>query len=685
MPAPRRNRYRFETRWQIDASPDEIFQVLTDHEHLSEWWPSVYRRVETRARGGPDGVGRILSLETQGWLPYRLRWNLRVVGCRRPESLSLVAWGDLEGGGTWTLDGTGESTTVRYVWEVAARKPLLRRLSFLLRPIFVLNHRWAMARGREALEIELQRRRGLSAPAPRRPVSRARSSSILGGGVVLVAFLVGLVLTGAGALGSDLGGSAPRAMSPEALSRTFEESMADVVIAWDPSDPRTAEERTRALYDFVYQTYEASAWIPQSLFDGNAVTQVVVGDVESIVRDEVGLTAWTANPLVPAFGMAPNAGADAPLRWTVNCLVCHTAEIDGTIYFGAGTKTFDDLWLGESLKRLTSGRWLGRLADPEDRAVAAEANRILNAHHHDKIDSRTRGRSTAFAASHVELYLRSHGNRMPAVDDVGRGDVKTPPLWHTAAKMPAGRWYSDGSFHGTYPLMASSMELEKDRPFDDLVEVVIPRIVTEFDSVLVHLRPPPYPYEIDEELAERGRRIFESREAGCSGCHGTYDGRGEVDWPGVHRDVGTDPARRDLVSKQFVDAFDASPLASRGTLEPSDGYAATPLTGVWANFPYLHNGSVPTLHHLLGPVSERPRIFEVMGARTLDRERVGQQLVVDPSLAGLGEEELIRRYADDRDWYYTGRTGGSNGGHDVWSRIGSDENRRALIEYLKTL
>ena len=31
-----------------------------------------------------------------------------------------------------------------------------------------------------------------------------------------------------------------------------------------------------------------------------------------------------------------------PLKWTVNCLVCHTAEIDGVAYFGAGTKTFDD-------------------------------------------------------------------------------------------------------------------------------------------------------------------------------------------------------------------------------------------------------------------------------------------------------------------------------------------------------
>ena len=97
---------------------------------------------------------------------------------------------------------------------------------------------------------------------------------------------------------------------------------------------------------------------------------------------------------------------------------------------------------------------------------------------------------------------------MPPVDDVGRGDTKTPPLWHTAAKLPHGRWYTDGSFHGRIPLMASSMELEKDRSFDSLVDVVIPRIKSEFDSVVQHLRPPAYPYEIDRELAERGRRVL---------------------------------------------------------------------------------------------------------------------------------------------------------------------------------
>ena len=475
------------------------------------------------------------------------------------------------------------------------------------------------------------------------------------------------------------------AMTKEALSVTFESATRNLVINWDPTDPQTADERLKSLSTFMYETYDASAWIPQSLFDSNVITQAVVGDVDTIIRENVGLVLWPENPLVPAFGMAPNAGSGQPLMWTVNCLVCHTAEIDGVAYFGAGTKTFDELWLGESLKRLTSQAWRGRLWGTADYDMAADAHRILTSHHHDKIDSMTRGRSTAFSASHVELFMRSNGNQMPSVDDVGRGDVKTPPLWHTVAKMPIERWYSDGSFHGLYPLMASSMELEKDRGFDALVEVVIPRIKEEFESVIRDLRPPPYPYGIDRALAERGRALFDSREVGCAECHGLYDGQGNVLWPGVHSDVGTDPARLDLVSGQFIEAFEQSPLAEEGELSRSRGYAATPLTGVWANFPYLHNGSVPTLYHLLGPMSERPRTFEVMAARTLDRERIGQPLYRRQEEGRLGEIELLRRYGNDRNWFNTARPGSSSAGHDFWSRIGTHENRRALIEYLKTL
>ena len=484
-------------------------------------------------------------------------------------------------------------------------------------------------------------------------------------------------------------------VSREALDVTFDAGIRRLVIEWDGADERPADQRRQALFDFMYQTYQASAWIPQSLFDSNVVSQAVMGDVDTIVGEKVGLVLWRDNPLVPAFGMAPNADRAAPdgrtagassLKWTVNCLVCHMAEIDGVAYFGAGTKTFDELWLGQALKRLTSDAWRALVPVASgDRALAADANRILNSHHHDKIDSLTRARSTAFAASHVELYMRSHGNEMPAVDSVGRGDVKTPPLWHTAAKMPIGRWYTDGSFHGPFPLMASSMELEKDRPFDALVEVVIPTIKTEFETVVRHLRAPRYPYEIDRALAARGRELFNSRDVGCARCHGTYDGQGNVDWPGVHTDVGTDRSRLGVVSDEFIEAFDRSPLASGGRLRKSSGYAATPLTGVWANYPYLHNGSVPTLYHLLGPASERPLIFEVMASRTLDRTKVGQPIAVDPAVAQLTEAERIRRFQADRNWFFTGRHGSANAGHDFWSRIRTDANRRALLEYLKTL
>jgi mono/diheme cytochrome c family protein len=481
------------------------------------------------------------------------------------------------------------------------------------------------------------------------------------------------------------------ALSHDALASSFDAGIRNLVVQWDPADSRTETERRRALFDFIYQTYQASAWIPQSIFDGNLVTQAIAGDVETIVREHVGLVAWRDNQLVPAFGMAPNvdtrgSGKTASLKWTVNCLVCHTAEIDGVAYFGAGTKMFDDLWLGEALKRLTSDPWLSMLPrGSADHALATDANRILNSHHHDKIDSLTRARSTALAASHVELYMRAHDGQMPEVAHVGRGDVKTPPLWHTVAKMPIERWYTDGSFHGPIPLMASSMELEKDRSFAALAEFVVPTIRQEFETVVRHLRPPRYPYEIDQALATRGHDLFYSSEMGCSGCHGIYDGRGNVDWPGKHLDVGTDRGRLDIVTAEFIEAFNSSPLAADGSLKKSRGYAATPLTGVWANYPYLHNGSVPTLYHLLGPVSQRPAIFQVTAARTLDRTRVGQPLYQDPRLERLGEPELVRRFGDDRNWFNTTRPGSSNAGHDLWSRIRTDANRRALIEYLKTL
>ena len=48
-------------------------------------------------------------------------------------------------------------------------------------------------------------------------------------------------------------------------------------------------------------------------------------------------------------------------------------------------------------------------------------------------------------------------------------------------------------------------------------------------------------------------------------------------------------------------------------------------------------------------------------------------------------DTLERLYGADRNWFFVERSGSGNQGHDFWNRIRTDANRRALIEYLKTL
>src|SRR6185295_709832 len=132
----------------------------------------------------------------------------------------------------------------------------------------------------------------------------------------------------------------PSTASRAALESSFEADIRNLAYTWDPDDLRPPEDRARALRDFIYETFESSAWIPQSLFEGNIVTQAVLGDVDTIVREKVGLVLWPENPLVKAYGMAPGFAPanqpQLPLKWTVNCVLCHTAEVDGRAYFGAG-------------------------------------------------------------------------------------------------------------------------------------------------------------------------------------------------------------------------------------------------------------------------------------------------------------------------------------------------------------
>lgn len=209
-------------------------------------------------------------------------------------------------------------------------------------------------------------------------------------------------------------------------------------------------------------------------------------------------------------------------------------------------------------------------------------------------------------------------------------------------------------------------------------------------EVLTHkLQPPVWPSDvlgpIDQAKAQSGEAIFKEK---CEGCH--------QDQLYALGDVETDPMRANsfgqpvgdkpfpaavapilmgLKKRAFEDdgispadqaGMDANPVVWRAPGK----YMARKLHGIWATAPYLHNGSVPTLYHMLHP-DQRPAQFAV-GNREYDPAKVGYQ----SDSAG----------ANGNVWVYdTTKPGNSNIGHSgaQFGTILAEDQKAALLEYLK--
>jgi hypothetical protein len=182
--------YRFVTRWDVAGTAAEVSDVLSDPRELPRWWPAVYLAVEQLEPGDERGIGRRVRLHTKGFLPYTLSWELQLIESRYPYGFTSEARGDLAGRGVWALEEDGARTVVTFDWRVRAEKPLLRLLSPVFRPLLAANHRWAMGKGEESLELELARRRA-STPAERSLIPaapapvRASPALVLGAGAFL--------------------------------------------------------------------------------------------------------------------------------------------------------------------------------------------------------------------------------------------------------------------------------------------------------------------------------------------------------------------------------------------------------------------------------------------------------------------------------------------------------------------
>jgi len=206
---------------------------------------------------------------------------------------------------------------------------------------------------------------------------------------------------------------------------------------------------------------------------------------------------------------------------------------------------------------------------------------------------------------------------------------------------------------------------------EEVAETNIATDALDITAWMAVYTPMPFPTDIDRTLAYRGRALYDD---GCASCHGTYDTVGRLtSFPNWEGDIGTDPARAALLTPEIADAVNGGLFGQYIDARTVDTYTAPPLTGIWSSAPYFHNGSVPTLWHLMRP-DTRPATFQVGGHR-YDLDRVGIDLSPPDGYVPWSIPATVDTTA----------FGLSNAGHESEFTNLSDSDRDALLEYLKTL
>lgn len=347
--------------------------------------------------------------------------------------------------------------------------------------------------------------------------------------------------------------------------------------------------------------------------------------------------------------------------WVINCLACHGGQVAGKVVPGLPNAQL-------ALQTLVEDVIAVKLRQKKPLAHLDRGSLLVPL-------GTTVGTTNAvmfgvLLMNYRDADLNVHLSRLPP--PMLHHDEDAPPLWHYRKKR---RLYVDGFAPRHHKALMQFLLIPRNGPNQ------FRRWEADFRHIeawILSLKPPRWPWEVDATLAGHGRDVFARH---CAACHGTYDEGGHYPELTVPIDeIGTDRARYDALTpearRMYLQSWFNDYGALGGEAAPV-GYVAPPLDGIWATAPYFHNGSVPTLWHVLHS-QERPTVWEQQG-HAYDQTRVGLSVVEHEELpASLSTPAQRRRFFDTRV------RGKSAAGHFYADTL-STEERRALLEYLKTL
>lgn len=373
-----------------------------------------------------------------------------------------------------------------------------------------------------------------------------------------------------------------------------------------------------------------------------------------------GLTSDPDRPddVGPGLGYVANGKGG----YAMTCLACHGGKVAGKVipglpnsHYALETLTEDVRTTKLAMKKKLTHMDLAQLSMPLGTTVGTTNSVIFGV--------------ALGSLRNTDMSV----DRTKPVPKLIHHDVDAPPFWNVKHKSML---YCDGFAPKNHRIIMQFILIPSNG------KATVESWEEDFRDVLAWIEsvePPKYPYPIDAPLAAQGAVVFNEHCAHCHGRHGP-----DAKYPQTNvplEEIGTDPLRLRALQQPHREWMKASWMTGYGadtTIVAPKGYDAPPLYGVWATAPYFHNGSVPTLWHLLHPDS-RPTVWTRTEEDGYDRTRVG--LVID-ALEEVPESAVlpgdVRRYLDTR------RPGKSAAGH-LFPNVLNEDEKRAVLEYLKTL
>lgn len=370
----------------------------------------------------------------------------------------------------------------------------------------------------------------------------------------------------------------------------------------------------------------------------------------------------------------------------MGCIVCHSGKAAGLYFVGLGNKNVDVGQIATDAKKAQE-MWLKltfwQRRTEEKKQLEKDSLAFMARLSDDRYNNLTQG-LVPISMIQTWFYKNVAGTALPKHN--ARGQVKVPHFWGYGKKRFVGQ-FSDGFGDGNMAGWGLAVEFAGTQTAQN-IRSLIPQI-SHAEELLGDILPPKYPFGWDKVRALKGEKIFQNT---CTKCHGAYQ-RDEEGLPLFQepKHIGIDIVKTDRdrlisVNQEFFDLVDRNPLndvVKRTGLPP--GYFAPRLEGIWARFPYLHNGSIPNIQALLTEPSKRPVVWSLVDAGEryrFDQEKLGYTLPTVAKEKVLLEE--VKKGA--RNIYYTGQVGQSSEGHWFKSFESlSAEDKKDLIEYLKTL